>query len=288
VVDERVHEEAGQIALAAAGALIAAIVAAFLLSGRLVRPFRRLAVAAAGGALDLPPQRVREVEAIAAALRSSQVHQEALLKSERDFARNVSHQLRTPLTGMRLSVEGLLLDDHDERTREDLESVLREIDRLSDTVTALLAFARRGDLGTSRQVTVSEVLAGAVQRWSRLAEEEGRSLVFQPPSQDRLAQVPVVVVDQVLDVLVHNALTHGSGTVRLSGELTGSSIVLRVSDDGVLGDVPDSQLLGRSGSTATGEGIGLALSASLAHVTGGGLRVVGREPTCFELRLPLS
>lgn len=282
------------IVVSGAVALAVAVAAAFLLASRLARPFRQLAASAAvlGSTrleLELPPQRVREAELIAAALRTSSATTRSMLRRERDFARNASHQLRTPLTAMRLRVEDLSLSpDASPVVAQELQEVLGEVDRLSDTVTALLAFARDEQVGSRHEVEVGRVAADAAQRWGGLASQHGRHVVVGQLAHDRFT-LARVVVDQVLDVLLDNALRHGAGTVTVevlveqSGDGRRARFLVR--DEGLALAPSDIDFRRRPTSSDDGEGIGLALCAELAVAAGGRLSLVGTQPTAFALDL---
>ena len=281
------------IVLTGVVALGIAVLAAVLLAARLARPFRQLADAAevlgsGGFDVDLPPQRVREAEAIAAALRTSGERLASMLAREREFARNASHQLRTPLTGMRLRVEDLALwPETAPEVREELGHVLAEVDRLGDTVTALLSFARQEHLTAWQETALDEVARAAAGRWQVLAKERGRRIEVTGETADRLA-LPRNTVDQVLDVLIDNAIKHGSGTITVDARAREGAACLRVLDEGEA-TAPDAELFRRrrSPSGSGGEGIGLALCAELATAAGGRLQLASRRPTTFELRVPV-
>jgi signal transduction histidine kinase len=269
-----------------------AVLAGFLLSRRLARPFQELAHQASllgepGGAdVVLPRQTVREAEAISTALRTSSARLALLLRREREFARNATHQLRTPLTGIRLRVEDVIRwPETPAPVREELDSVLSEVDRLSETVTDLLALAREERLRPVEDTLLSDVVAVLERRWSPLAATSGRSLRAQAPSTPvAMARGPV---DQILDVLVDNALRHGSGAVTVTGEVDRSEVVLAVRDEGCLA-AGESFTFARGASrrSSGGQGIGLALSAELARAMGGRLCVARREPTSCSCGCP--
>ena len=65
-----------------------------------------------------------------------------VLSTQRDFVANASHQLRTPLTGLRLRLESAALKSEDPRVRRDLEAAERETERLARLLNGLLALAR--------------------------------------------------------------------------------------------------------------------------------------------------
>jgi signal transduction histidine kinase len=271
-------------------ALLVAAAGALLLSRRLSQPFQQLAADAErlgrDGDLEggLPPYRVKEAEAIATALRASSARLAAAIRQEREFARNVAHQLRTPLTGMRLTIEELGLSTAlSDAERTELDGLLREIDRLADTVTVLLSFSRRQHLGETSDVELAPALAEAARRWRPHATAQGRAVVAEAVPEGAPVALPPGVLDQVLDVLVHNALRHGQGTVRLS--VAGDTVT--VADEGtLLVGVPDVEVFQRRESAGEGEGLGLALCAQLAAVVGGRLTLLERVPTTFGFRLP--
>ena len=94
------------------GLVLLAAVTGFLLAKRLARPFGELADAAdhlgqARFDVALPHYSIPEAEAIGAALRRASTQLDSLVEREREFAANVSHQLRTPVTALRLTLEDL-------------------------------------------------------------------------------------------------------------------------------------------------------------------------------------
>jgi signal transduction histidine kinase len=228
---------------------------------------------------------VREAEDIAAALRTSSARVSSMLQRERDFARNASHQLRTPLTGVRLRVEDVAAwPETPDTVRAELRNVLGEVDRLSDTVTALLAYAREERMGDWDDVPLGEVVEAAQQRWGQLAAAQGRRLDVD--ADTTVVPVPRVAVDQVLDVLVDNALKHGRGTASVAAAADERSLRFLVADEGETSATEGRRLPERHGPGSTGEGIGLTLARDLVEVLGGSLTLARSRPTTFELTLP--
>jgi signal transduction histidine kinase len=87
----------------------------------------------------------------------------------------------------------------------------------------------------------------------------------------------------VIDVLVDNAVRHGSGTVTITlGAARPSGVSVTVADEGELAGDPN-RVFERRSPEARGHGIGLALARSLAHAEGARLRLARRSPTTFEL-----
>lgn len=295
VVRQDVVRALRPIVLSGLLALGLAALAGIVLAGRLSRPFARLAEqASALGAgdfsVDVPTQRVREAELIAAALRDSGERLTEMLAREREFARNASHQLRTPLTGMRLRVEDVSLwPETPPAVREELEQVLTEVDRLSDTVTSLLAFARQGRMGAWEPTWLDALVATTLDRWRPLAAGLDRELSAGPVDEAQVA-LPRIALEQVLDVLVDNALKHGKGTVSVDASADATAVRFLVADEGELpaGSGGQALLTRSAASTADGEGIGLGLSGDLIASLGGRLRLLHTRPTTFELLLPTT
>ncbi len=125
-----------------------------------------------------------------------------LLQAERDYAADLSHTLRTPLTALRLDAERL--HDADEARR-----VMAAVDDLEQAVTSVIADTRRVRVPTERHgVDLSEVVRERVAFWQVLARTQGRQL------EPRLHPDPLIVdarrhdMQQLVDVLLDNVLRH--------------------------------------------------------------------------------
>ena len=132
-----------------------------------------------------------------------------LLRSQKDFVASASHQLRTPLTGLRLRLEGLSdgLDDPD--ARAEAEAGLVEVDRLSKMVDELLVLSRAGERDApGESIDLGELAGEVCDRW--VAAAGSRSLVFMSPERDRVTPVFCARADieRVLDVLIENAVNY--------------------------------------------------------------------------------
>ena len=138
-------------------------VAGFLLARRLARPFQELAAAARGlGTWQLQPRlpeyRVPEAQAIGTALTASGTQIEDLLRRERALAVHASHELRTPVTALRLQLEDLALwPETPPSVTAQLHEAVGELDRLSSAIGDLLDLAR-----DRRQVARVDVELGAL------------------------------------------------------------------------------------------------------------------------------
>src|SRR3954454_17051284 len=193
---------------------------AVLQARRFIRPLERLATtstrlgegdfSARAGRMDLP-----ELDRVARALDAAAVQIAQLVGRQREFAANVSHQLRTPLTAMILRLDELASLDDPAAAREEIDATLRVADRLERTVTALLALARAGDIGEPRDVDLAELADRHGDAWQPVYADAGRPLRLEV-ERPLPARVRPGGVAQALDVLLENALTHGAGATRLS------------------------------------------------------------------------
>jgi signal transduction histidine kinase len=207
---------------------------------------------------------------------------EELLDAQRAFVGDASHQLRTPLTALRLRLENLeqALGQGD-RTRTDLARVIAEADRLSRVVDGLLALARsEGVRPERRPVDVDKVLEERREAWSALAEERGISLAIRTTASDGTRGPCALAcegsLEQVLDNLLSNALdvTPPGGTVTLRAGRTVDSVEIHVVDSGPgMTSEEREQAFERfwrkDGVTHDGTGLGLAIAAQLLRASGG-------------------
>src|SRR6478672_2316448 len=165
LVEQRVADAVMPVVLLGIALILGSVLLGFWLARRLARPFQDLARVAdelGSGRFDVevPHYRVPEAEEIAFALRSSTDALRELVRREHEFAANASHQLRTPVTALRLELEDLAMwPETPPVVADELGRALRELDRLSETVTELLALARG-----QRLAAVAEVDLGAIVR----------------------------------------------------------------------------------------------------------------------------
>jgi signal transduction histidine kinase len=225
---------------------------------------------------------VPELDAAAGALNDTAQRLGAMVERERAFSADASHQLRTPLTALRLDLESGRATG---ATAADLDRALIEVDRLEDTISTLLAAAR--DAGPAVQrIDVALLLDEAREVWHGRLAADGRPLRISVVDEPLVACATPGALRQILEVLLDNAHRHGSGAVIVSARPTRGAVVVEVSDEGagVTGD-PDAVFARRS-PAAAGHGVGLALARSLAAADGGRLvlKRPGPRPT-FSLLL---
>lgn len=269
--------------------------AGLILARLLSRPFQELAGAAAqlgNGKFDLKEKNysVPEAQAIGTALHTSSQALAELVRLEREFATNASHQLRTPITALRLKLEDLSYwEETPPSVAAQLTDSLGEIDRLSTAVSELLELARGRRLTAARDLDLGAVAAEAVARWERQAHAKGREILSHDGTLPAFTNPGPA--NQILDILIENAINHGAGTIRVKAADAGTHLSLTVSNEGsqpprnsiFTRRIPDER---RSPEGSGGEGIGLAVAAQLAEAIGGYLVLGTEDHTTFNLMLP--
>ncbi len=300
-LDERVLRyrlALGGIAVVVLGAVA---VVGWLLARWVVRPLDELGRAAGrAGDGDLSAradetQGPPEVRELARRLNASTARLQALIAAQHDFVADASHQLRTPLTALRLRLENLERDIT-AGGRDDLEGALGEADRLGRLVEGLLTLVR-AERVNEQQVPedVAETVRERVAAWAPLAEDESIRLELVAPEEPMPARVVPGAVEQILDNLLDNALlaTGGRGEVRVGLERSGGWVLLTVSDRGP-GMTPQqlASAFERFWTTRgrEGSGLGLAIVDQLARACGGTATLRPRDGggLVAEVRLPAA
>src|SRR5690606_9783325 len=114
---------------------------------------------------------------------------------------------------------------------EQLHRALGELDRLSGTVTELLEHSRGRRLERPVPVDLALLTAETAARWDRQAGAAGRTVTAMAPRPARVRTHPGLL-QQILDVLIHNALRHGRGVVRVRARDARTHWAITVQDEG--------------------------------------------------------
>jgi two-component system, OmpR family, sensor kinase len=279
------------------GGLVAGLLIAFVLAGSLARPLQRLVGAARRlGAGDLTvragkTEGAKELKELGAAFDEMADRLERLVRAQREFVGNASHQLRTPLTGLKLRLESAGAKAPPE-LRRDLEAAEREADRLASIVDRLLTLARRVESGAGPEADLGVAVEQAATRWEERATAAG-STVRARTTEGVAAGADAEDVGQILDNLIHNAIRYAPGEVTIAAALDGDRVRLVVEDRGP--GIPDDErervterfYRGR-GAMPGGSGLGLAVVRELAERWHGTVQVKRGEQggTRIEVLLP--
>jgi len=230
---------------------------------------------------------IEEIDSLGTALDTTAARLDDLLARERAFSADASHQLRTPLAGLRLRLEAAL-EQPDQDPRPAIAAGLADADRLEAIIDELLTLARAGQAGRSGPIDLDALLGELSPGWGARLALHGRDLEVH---LDSAAQDPIAstaAVRQVLGVLMDNATTHGHGTVTVSVREAAGAVAVDVSDEGPGLREPASLLFSRRADRRDGHGIGLALARRLAEAEQGRLELTRSSPPVFTLLLPAA
>ena len=230
---------------------------------------------------------IAELDQVSQVLSRSAQRLTKSLASERDFAADASHQLRTPLTALLMRLEEIAATDDLEVVQEEASIAIDQVERLTRVVDDLMSRTRRGGDESKATVSLDSVIAALQREWQPAFEKARRSVRVHG-ERGLVVQAKPVDLSQVLSTLLENALAHGRGTVDVHARRSGPSVVVEVSDQGE--GVPASiapHIFERS-VTTTGTGLGLALARDLAESNGGRLELIQAQPAIFALFLSES
>ncbi|WP_433294576.1 sensor histidine kinase [Pseudonocardia sp. CA-142604] len=259
---------------------------------RLAGPLEELAIAARSlgdGDFSVRTRRggIHEIDAVGAALDDTAVRLDDLLAREQAFSTDTSHQLRTPLAGLRLRLEAAL-EQPNRDPRPAIAASLADADRLETTINELLALARDSRRTGPDPVDLSALLEELTPEWRERLALQNRDLrvSFEGSGEEPLGST--AAIRQVLAVLIDNAMTHGAGTVDVTVRDAPDAVAIDVSDEGSGIREPTDVLFARRAERHSGNGIGLPLAHRLAQAEGGRLLLAGRTPPTFTLLLPAA
>ncbi|MFE2419733.1 ATP-binding protein [Streptomyces hokutonensis] len=256
-----------------------------LVARRLTRPLRQLndmASKFSDGDLTArtPVTGPHETQTLARTLNQAGERLDTLIASQRIFVADASHQLRTPLTALRLSLDNIADGVDDEFVREDVDQATAEVVRMSRLVNGLLVLARaEAKVTAAEPLPLREIVAERLSVWRPAADERGVHIALRGSVVDGR---PLVLaspghLEQVLDNVLSNALevSPDGATITVRSESRGDEVELTVTDEGPgMSDADKSRafdrfwrgqgLTGRSGS-----GLGLAVVRQLVTDDGG-------------------
>ncbi|NEA63528.1 HAMP domain-containing sensor histidine kinase [Streptomyces sp. SID12488] len=299
------------VTMVVAMAAVVSLVVALLLGRWVVAGSRALTAAARsfgdGGHFAAPDGSInaelaalsRELASTSAKLATSRDRERALETSRRELVAWISHDLRTPLAGLRAMSEALE-DGVAAEPERYLRQMRTEVERLNDMVGDLFELSRihAGALAlTPSRISMYDLVGDALAGADALAREHGVWLIG-----DRIEPVPVEVdgkeMSRVLSNLLVNAIrrTPSDGTVAVAAERSPDGVVVSVTDG--CGGIPDEDLprvfdTGWRGTHArtppAGAGLGLAIVRGIVEAHRGQAAVRNVPGGCrFEVTLPLA
>nr|WP_206530674.1 HAMP domain-containing sensor histidine kinase [Rhodococcus aetherivorans] len=273
----------------AVGAVVAVVTAR-----RLADPLRDVAARArrlAEGDFRPDPRRhgIPELDRVSDVLDAATVEIAGRLQREHALVGDVSHQLRSRLTAVRLRLDELSTHA-DPAVVEEAEEAMRQVDRLTTAIDELVRASRNSGSELRTEVSVVGELAGVIADWRGPYKEAGRELLLSGDPSLR-SRVTGSRLREAVAVLVDNALMHGGGTCtvsvrRVSTHGGGSTVCVEVTDEGDgVSDELAPHIFDRGFSGTGSTGVGLALARALTEADGGRLELQRRRPALFALFL---
>lgn len=300
---DRVLARWAALMTAAVAALTIAAMMAVPVTRWFLRPLERLDLAARAFAGGLHTARVPsdegppEVRTLARVFNGMAERLERVLTTQRAFIADASHQLRSPLTSLRLRVEHLgtaLGEDHP--AAPTAAAAALEADRLSAILDQLLDLARPEEFqATPETVDVASVLTNRRLAWQVAAERRSVELCVQ--AEPLVLRADQGLLEQMIDNLVDNALRFApeGSQIRLEASRQGGVVTIAVQDEGPgmspaeLARAKDRFWRSPTASQGGGSGLGLSIVDRLAQTADGYLTldVIAPHGLRAEIALPL-
>ena len=278
------------LALAAVAIVVLAVVGGvgWAIARSVTRPLRQLNASAlrfARGDLRVtaePLEGPSELKALASTMETMAVRLDGLLSTQRAFVADASHQLRTPLTALRLRLENMQSWQSDAATGElddQIDAAIEETNRLAELVTNLLQLARADERPDIDVVDLASLVADRIDTWTAVAEAGGVELRgasgLDVGMQAVFVEAVPGAIEQILDNLLDNAVTaspRGSVVAIDIASMDGTAR-LTISDQGPgLSDEDKANATSRfwrGDITKPGTGLGLAIVETLAVASRG-------------------
>ena len=287
--------------------ILLAILSIFL-ADRVVRPLHRITAAIESvteGYSDdvLHVDTFTETKQMSEAFNKMLGRLKLLDESREEFVSNVSHELKTPMTSMKVLADSLLEQDNVpvEMYQEFMGDIAKEIDRENQIITDLLSLVKMDKTGPNiniRSVNINDLLEQILKRLKPIAEKKNVEMVmesFRPVT----AEIDETKFSLAISNLVENAIkyNHDNGWVHVSLNADHKFCYIKVEDSGI--GIPEEDQahiferfyrVDKSHSREIGgTGLGLAIARNAVIVHRGSIKVHSTEGegTTFTVRIPL-
>ncbi len=284
------------------------VILAAALSAWMVRPFKKIAASLNHATENPLDEEVRvsgylETEMVADAYNKTLKRLQQLDDSRQQFVSNVSHELKTPITSIRVLADSLIgqEDVPVELYREFMQDISEEVDRESQIIEDLLTLVRLDKSTTELNVTqinVNDLLEGTLKRLRPIAKQKNVELVLES-FRPVLAELDKTKFTLAISNLVENAIKYNNpdGWVKVSLNADHKFFYIKVADNGI-GIPEESQdhvferfyRVDKARSReAGGTGLGLAITKSIIYSHHGAIKLYSKENegTTFTVRVPL-
>ncbi len=285
------------------------LVFVLLYSRRLTKPLKKISTAIAqvtegGTEAKVSMSGYYEIEQISDAFNVMLQQINKLEKSRQEFVSNVSHELKTPMTSMKVLADSLLMQENvpEELYREFLTDINAEIERENKIISDLLSLVKLdrtdGEMHIA-QVSINELLDIILRRLTPIAQQQGIELIYES-FRNVIAEVDEVKLSLAISNLIENAIKYNveGGWVKLSLNADHKYFYLRVADSGI--GIPQEEQehvfdrfyrVDKTRSRETGgSGLGLAIVKNIILMHKGTIKLFSRvdEGSMFTVKIPLS
>jgi signal transduction histidine kinase len=215
------------------------------------------------------------------------------LRHERRFSAELSHELRTPLARMIGESELALRREREpSEYRAALERVHGGAVQLARTVDALVAAARHELASATGSADAATIANDAIEACSAAARARGLEIRFEAPPRRVRVGLDHDLAERILHPVIENACRYGGSTVGVSIAQSNGVVTFSVDDDGPGVSEAEEEAIfepghrGRSGESAAGAGLGLALARRLARSVDGDVAAIPAAGGRFRITLP--
>ncbi len=245
-----------------------------------------------------------EIKQISNSLNQMLLRMKNLERSRQEFVSNVSHELKTPLTSIKVLADSLLMQDNanPELYREFLVDIADEIERENKIINDLLSLVKLDKTSSDVNITpinINELLEQVLKRLRPIAKKRNIELVLES-FRPVVAEVDEVKLSLAISNLIENAIKYNveDGWVRVSLNADHKYFYVKVSDSGI-GIPEDAQdfifdrfyRVDKARSRGTGgTGLGLSITKNAIHMHKGAIKVYSKENegTTFTVRIPIN
>ena len=245
-----------------------------------------------------------ETERIADAFNQLLARMRVINESRQEFVANVSHELKTPMTSVKVLADSLNQqpDAPVELYREFMQDITQEIERENKIINDLLSLVKMDKTEAEmdiRTVNINELLESTLKRLRPIARRQDVEIVFES-LRPVTAEVDEIKMSQIFTNLVENAIKYNRehGWVKVLLDADHQFFTVEVSDSGIgISEEDYDHIFERfyrvdksHSREIGGTGLGLSITRSAVLLHRGSIRVssVEGEGTCFTVKIPLS
>ncbi len=285
------------------------IAVAFVVTARIVGQFRKVSESVENLKEGFEAEKIdvfdyRETERIKEAFNQVFSRMRSLDETRGEFVANVSHELKTPITSVKILAESLVSQENvpNEIYREFMNDIVAEVDREDRIINDLLSLVKMDRAGINLQIAKTDIdlmIEGIIRRLNPIAEKASVSIVFETVRPVE-AEVDETKLSLALTNIIENAIkyNHEGGSVKIVLDSEPMMFTVSVEDTGI--GIPEEDLthiferfyrVDKSHSREIGgTGLGLAIARASVLMHKGAIKAANRPEggARFDIKIPLS